>query len=573
MKSIRQKTLAIALSVFIPPFSFAQGVTPYVEVSESADSGKAKGSGLTDQMLYQYLISEIAGQRGRVGLALRGMTDLAQRTRDPRVARRAVEIAFQARQMDAALEATALWLELDPDSPVARQTLAAITSDQGTLESTKMNLGKLLAQPNRTAGVLMQLSGLLSRFPDKPAVAAVVSELAQPYLKRPEAHFAIAQASFAAKDGGTALAEINEADRLRPGWQQAAILKAHVLRETSDENADTFLKQFLATYPAATEVRVAYARMLAVQKAYLQAREEFRLAMKNKPDDAEIPYAIGLLSQQVEDYADADKQFKRVIALKPGDANPVFFNLGSVSEARKLPAEAIEWYGKVTSGDYFVTAQLKIAGVMARRDGMSAGRKFLQDAQASQADAPEARIQLMLAEAQLLRDAKAFKEAFESLSDAINKNPDTADLLYDRAMVAEKIARYDVLEADLRKVIELRPDHAHAYNALGYTFAERIKRLDEAYALVKKALSLSPDDAFIQDSLGWVQFRSGRVDEALVTLKKAYQQRRDPEIAAHLGEVLWVKGERTEALKLWQTAILENPENDLLRTVMGKFKP
>ena len=573
MKPIRQKILAIALSTFVLPLAFAQGASTSTEVIKSVDSGKAKDNGLTDQMLYQYLISEIAGQRGRTELAMRGMVDLAQRTRDPRVARRAVEIAFQARQMDAALEATSLWLELEPDSSVARQALAAITGNQGTLESTKMNLGKLLAQPNRTAGVLMQLSGLLSRFPDKSAVAAVVNELVQPYLKLPEAHFAIAQASFMAKDGKNALAAINEADNRRPGWQSAAILKSHILHETSDERAGDFLKQFLASYPAATDVRVAYARLLAAQKAYLQAREEFHLAMKNKPDDAEIPYAIGLLSLQVEDYADADTQFKRVIELKPGDANPVFFNLGSVSEARKSPAEAIEWYGKVTSGDYFVTAQLKIAGIIAKRDGMPAGRKFLQDAQASQADAPETRIQLILAEAQLLRDAKAFNEAFDSLSDAISKNPDIADLLYDRAMVAEKIAKFDVLEADLRKVIELRPDHAHAYNALGYTFAERNKRLDEAYTLVKKALSLSPDDAFIQDSLGWVQFRSGHVDEALVTLKKAYQQRRDPEIAAHLGEVLWVKGERAEALKLWQTAILENPENDLLRMVMGKFKP
>jgi tetratricopeptide (TPR) repeat protein len=227
----------------------------------------------------------------------------------------------------------------------------------------------------------------------------------------------------------------------------------------------------------------------------------------------------------------------------------------------------------VKGGDYFVNAQLKIAGIVAKRDGMPAGRKILQDAHAAQTDSPETRIQLILAEAQLLRDAKAYKEAFGALSAAIDKNPGTADLLYDRAMVAEKIDKFDVVEADLRKVIELKPDHAHAYNALGYTFAERNMRLDEAYTLVSKAVSLSPDDAFIQDSLGWVYFRSGRVDEALATLKKAYEKRRDPEIAAHLGEVLWVKGARAEAAKLWQAALLENPENELLKTVIAKFKP
>jgi tetratricopeptide (TPR) repeat protein len=360
---------------------------------------------------------------------------------------------------------------------------------------------------------------------------------------------------------------------MRPGWSQAAILKSQVLRDASDEGARSFLKTYLMTYPDATDVRIVYARLLAAQKGYLEAREEFRLVMKSKPDEAEIPYAIALLSQQLEDYTDAEIQFKRVIELKPGDANPVYFNLGAVADAQKRPADAIEWYSRVKSGDYFVGAQLKIADVIARRDGMSAGRKFLQEAQAAQTDAPETRIQLILAEAQLLRDAKAFKDAFDALSDAIRKNPDTSDLLYDRAMVAEKVGKLDVLEADLRKVIELKPDHAQAYNALGYTFADRNKRLEEAFTLVNKALSLSPDDAFIQDSLGWVHFRSGRLDEALVTLQKAYKTRRDPEIAAHLGEVMWARGEREQALKLWQTALLENPDNDLLKTVISKFKP
>ena len=575
MNLIRKKILAVALSLSLGvfPVLHSHAATPSLAVADAVDIAKVKDSGLTDQMLYQYLISEIAGQRGRTSLALRGMVDLAQRTRDPRVARRAVEIAFQARQMDAALEATSLWLELEPDSSVARQALAAIAGNQGTLAATKLNLASLLAQPRRAAGVLMQLSALLSRFPDKPAVAITVNELAKPHLALPEAHFAIAQANFVAKDNKAALLAINDADKRRPGWAQAAILKSQILRETSEDSAANFLKQFLAAYPSTGDVRVVYARMLAAQKGYLQAREEFRIAQKSKPDDAEIPYAIGLISQQLEDFADADVQFKRVIELKPGEPSPVFFNLGTVAEARKLPAEAIDWYGKVRSGDYFVNAQLKIAAIIAKRDGMPAGRQFLADAQAAQTDAPETRIQLMLAEAQLLRDAKAFNEAFDALSDAINKNPGTADLLYDRAMVAEKIGKLELMEADLRKVIELKPDQAQAYNALGYTFAERNTRLDEAYTLVQKAVSISPDDAFIQDSLGWVQFRRGRVDEALATLKKAYETRRDPEIAAHLGEVLWVKGERAEASKLWQAAQLENPENDSLKTVIAKFKP
>ena len=531
--------------------------------------------GLTDQILYQYLISEIAGQRGRPGLALRGLTDLAQKTRDPRLARRAVEVAIQARELSIALDATTLWLELEPNSPVARQALAALVGSQGNLESAKSSIATMLAQPARAAAVLVQLNALLARFQEKGEVAAVVKSLAAPYLALPEAHYAIAMALLAAKDHTAALTAIDVALGRRMAWPQAAILKSQILRETtearSDDKAAAYLAQYLERYPDAVEVRQTYARLLVAMKGYLSAREQFRIAAKYQPADPEIPYAIGLLSQQIEDFADAETQFKRALELTPRDANPVYFNLGAVAEGQKLPAAAIAWYQRITTGEYFVNGQLKIAHILAKRDGMAAGRKHLHEAQAAEQDAPETRIQLILAEAQLLRDAKAHAEALALLTDAIENDPDTADLLYDRAMVAEKMNKLAIMEADLRRVIELRPEHAHAYNALGYSLAERNLRLNEAYDLVQKALKFAPNDVFILDSLGWVQFRLGRVDEALKTLRAAYQARRDPEIAAHLGEILWAKGERDEAMKIWQSSLLENPDNEVLASVMKKF--
>ena len=570
-----------------------------LDVTVANVSGKAIASdvGLTDQILYQYLISEIAGQRGRVGLALRGLTDLAQKTRDPRLARRAVEVAFQARELSLALDATTLWLELEPNSPVARQALSALVGTQGNLESARTSIAAMLAQPGKTTAVLMQLNALLTRFPEKIEVVGAVKSLAAPYLKLPEAHYAIAVAHFSAKDNAAALTSANEALQRRANWQQAAILKSQVLRESQDPNiagnagdkardkaqnevderaddkAAAYLAQFLGKYPDANEVRQTYARLLVAMKSYLSAREQFKLAANRQPDDPEIPYAVGLLSQQIEDFADAEKQFKRVLELTPRDANPVYYNLGAVAEGQKSPTDALGWYRRIGSGEYFVNAQLKIAHILAKRDGIAVGRAHLRDAQAAEQDSPETRIQLVLAEAQLLRDTKANNEAFALLTEAIIKDPDTADLLYDRAMVAEKINKLDVMEADLRRVIELRPEHAHAYNALGYTFAERNHRLDEAFELVQKALKFAPNDVFIQDSLGWVQFRRGQVDEALKTLTNAYQARRDPEIAAHLGEILWAKGNHDEALKVWRGSLLENPDNEALALVMKKFAP
>ena len=536
-----------------------------------ATATPAPDSGLTDQILYQYLISEIAGQRGRAGLALRGLTDLAQKTRDPRLARRAVEVAFQARDLALALDATTLWLELEPNSAVARQALAALVGTQSTLEAAKASIAAMLAQPGRTGTVLMQVNPLLARFTDKSMVSDAVRALCAPYLKMPEAHYAIALSRLVAKDGPGALIEIDEALQRRTDWSQAAILKSQILRESSEEKAAEYLAQFLQKYPDANEVRQSYARLLVAQKSYLLAREQFRIAARNQPADAEIPYAVGLLSLQMEDFADAELQFKRVLELVPRDANPVYFNLGAVAEGQKQPAAALGWYRQISAGDYYVTGQLKIAHILATRDGLDAGRKHLREAQEAEQDSPDSRIQLILAEAQLLRENKALPEAFKLLSEATEKYPDTADLLYDRAMVAEKIGKFDAMETDLRRVIELRPEHAHAYNALGYTFAERNERLDEAYELVQKALSFAPNDAFIQDSLGWVQFRLGRVDEALKTLKGAYQLRRDPEIAAHLGEILWTRGDRDEAMLVWRTSLLENPGNEVLMSAMKRF--
>jgi Flp pilus assembly protein TadD len=159
------------------------------------------------------------------------------------------------------------------------------------------------------------------------------------------------------------------------------------------------------------------------------------------------------------------------------------------------------------------------------------------------------------------------------LSEGLKRFPDAADLLYDRAMVAEKLNKLDVLEMDLRRVIVLRPDDAQAYNALGYTLADRTKRLAEAVALLDKALSLAPEDPFVLDSVGWVQYRSGNLARAQEFLERAYKARPDPEIAAHLGEVMWGRGQREAADMLWQTSLRAHPQNELLRETIKRLKP
>jgi tetratricopeptide (TPR) repeat protein len=282
-----------------------------------------------------------------------------------------------------------------------------------------------------------------------------------------------------------------------------------------------------------------------------------------------MPYAIGLLALQLEDYAGAETAFRRALGLGHPDPGAVYMGLGQAAESAKRPEEALDWYQRVEGADR-LRAQMKIASLIAKRDGLDKGRAYLQGLEPG---SQEDRVQMVLIEAQLLRDAKAWQETYDMLSRAVETYPDSYEILYDRAMAAEKVNRIDVLEKDLRRVIELKPDYAHAYNALGYTLADRTNRLEEAYTLIEKAIKLSPEDPFILDSLGWVHYRLGNFPEALKHLKSAYVARPDPEIAAHLGEVLWKMGQRDEAKKVWKAALSDHPDHESLLAVIAKYQP
>jgi tetratricopeptide (TPR) repeat protein len=239
--------------------------------------------------------------------------------------------------------------------------------------------------------------------------------------------------------------------------------------------------------------------------------------------------------------------------------------LGQIAEEQKLWPRAIEWYESVSEGEHAVPARMRTANAIAKQGKLDEARAFLQRASA---DYPEQHVQLVVAEAQLLRDANRPRDAYEVLGQALKSEPDQPDLLYDFALTAEKLERFDVLETNLKKLIEVRPDHAHAYNALGYSYAERNTRLPEARKLIEKALELAPEDHFIIDSLGWVLYRQGDLKGALEQLRRAYDGRPDAEIGAHLGEVLWVLGRQDEANRIWQESLKTSPENEtLLKTI------
>lgn len=531
---------------------------------------------LTPQIVFQLLASEVSAQRGQIASATATYLALARQTRDPRLARRATELALAERSLERALQAAQLWREYAPESMLASQTLEALWLSTGRLDAVEPLLAQRLSAA-RDAGRLAQaypeLLRSLMRVPDRGAALALFDRLAVPDREVPEAHLAAAALAERASDKERAAVEATEALRLSPDDERTAIAAARHLQQSTAgaPAAAELLGEFLRRQPKATEARFAYARLLAAQGRAKDARAQMELALREEPESPAILFSLAQIAYQANQADAAENYLKRYLALPdsvPRDRNPAWLFLSQIEEDRKRNAQAIEWLAKVTPGEQYLGAQIRRAILTGRLGRVEEARELLR---ATGATSERERAQLVAGEVQLLREAGRHADAFAVIDRALQDTPDSPDLLYDHAMAAERIDRLDVLEKSLRRLIELRPDNAHAYNALGYTLADRNLRLEEAQSLIEKALNISPDDPHIIDSLGWVLYRRGKLDEALVQLRRAWALRPEAEIGVHLGEVLWAAGNRDEARRIWREARKLEPENETLRQTLARL--
>lgn len=542
-------------------------VDPAAEAVAQAQAALPKQP-LTPDILFKFLVAEVAGQRGQIGIAQSTYLDLARETHDPRVARRAAEVSMFARNPAGALEATRLWMTAEPDSEPAQQTMAVLLLNEGKFDEAEPILRVLLKKD--PANGFLHLTSVMGKTRGSPAGLDLVERLAADYPAMPEARFAVAQAAASVGRNEAAVAALQKADNLRPGWEPAALLRAQILDQTSHADALAFMRTFLAAHPDAREVRLAYARVLVNANHFDEARAEFTRLTRDFPRNAEVSFAAGLLSLQMGDAKTAHDFLAKTLEYNPRDPDAVYYYLGQAAEQMKQPEAAGAYYAGVKAGNYLVPARARQA-VLLVEAGRSDEAIALLKATRGENDAQNVR--LIQAQAEVLRGSKQYAAIYDVLSEGLKRYPDSADLLYDHAMAAEKLDKLDVLEADLRRVIVLRPMDAQAYNALGYTLADRTKRLSEALTLLDKALTLSPDDPFILDSVGWAQYRSGNLSRAQEYLERAFKARPDPEIAAHLGEVLWARGQRDEAGKLWQSSLQSHPQNEVLLETLRRLKP
>ena len=531
----------------------------------------ASSEDLIGRTVFQALVGEFALLRGDPKFGSDAWTDLAVRTRDPKVIARATEVAVVARQYERALELVRLWLEVEPTSAQARQTQSSLLVLTNRLDELAPELASLLEQdkPN-LASNLLHLNRMLARLNDKNAVQRLVDRLATPYGTLPEAHFAMAQAASNVGDNQRALDETEATLRLRPDWETAALARAQLQSRQSNKVAIDGLLDFVGRVPNARDARLTLARLLIAERRYDESRKQFDRLLKDNPDSPEVIYPIAMLALQQGDYQTGRNQLEHLLKTDFADKSAVHFFLGQLDQEQKKLDAALVHFRQVTTGEQFVAARSRAAQILMQQGKTDEARELLR---ATQGGSTAERVQLILAESQLLRDAKRYADAYIVLDAGLSTQPDNAELLYEAALTAERMGKPELLETHLKRLLAQNPEHAHALNALGYSWADRNVNLSEAYDMIAKASALMPEDPFIMDSLGWVQFRQGKAEQALQTLQTAYRIKADPEIAAHLAEVLWSLNRKAEAQRLLKEAASQNPDNDVLADAIKKLQP
>lgn len=577
--------LLLAGTTAAPPLAIAQPArSPAAAAAPAAEGSAPVVSALDGEMFYQLLLGELNTYGGEPGAGFSLILDAARKTNDAKLYERAVTIALQSRSGDSALQAARAWSKALPNSREANryllQILIGLNRIGETLEPLK---SEIAASPQRERAVVIgALPRFYARATDKKLAASVVEQALADALANPATGAAawttVGRMRLEAADSPGVLDAARRAQALDPAADGPATL-ALALMSPKTPQAEQLLRKYIDGKPQ-VEIRMGYARALVDAQRYPEALTQLHAVTAEKADHPQAWLVRGTLEVQDRKFDQGEKSLKRHVELaQAGGANrspevnrglaQAYLSLAQIAENRKDFAQAESWLGKIENAEDMVSAQSRRANILAKQGKLEEGRKLLR---ALPEKAPaDGRMKLM-AEVQLLRDFKQYKPAYDLIAEKSKGAAPDYELMYDQAMLAEKLGNLDEMERVLRQIIAAKPDYLHAYNALGYSFADRNVRLPEAKTLILKALEFAPNDPFISDSLGWVEFRIGNTAEALRILEVAFKTRPDAEIAAHLGEVLWVSGKREQALAVWREGAALNAENETLLETLKRFR-
>lgn len=524
-----------------------------------------------DDPFYRLLIAEFAGQRGHMDVAIEHYLALAESLRDAALAERATRIAVFARDNDAALSAAKLWVELDPEDMEARQIVAAMFIRHGDAAAALHHLEYVLSKESDHPGNrLRMIANLIGPEEDRATALDVMEQLMEKVGDDTDALLTYALLAIRAEQLDRARDAMNRiVERTELSSNVAMAYLAVLQKQDKLAEAVGWLEHVLSINPKQFGLRLIFARLLADANRYEEARVQFILLSEESPDNTDIILALGLLNLQASRADDATANFAKLLELETREDEAHFY-LAQIAESRDRHEEAIEHYRAVENGANFFTAQLRLALVMSSTGAIDEALEYLSNVIVEN---DEQGFHLVRAHGEMLTEYDRLDEAMEVYDAALDDGAYNTELVYTRAMLAEKMGRIDVLESNLRRIIAEEPDNAQALNALGYTLADRTERYDEALELITQALELDPEDFYILDSMGWVLYRLGHLEEAVEFLEKARDLRSDPEVAAHLGEVLWVMGDRDGARDVWDSALRDTPNDKKLLDVIERLTP
>jgi tetratricopeptide (TPR) repeat protein len=545
-------------------------IEPRQQQDESVEKGAevdGDAVSLTPEIVYNVLLGEIAIQRRQLDLAYTHQLDAALLAGDAKAAERATRIAIHQQNFVQALEAAEHWVELAPEDFEARMmaTMAAIRVQEPDKALEHLRMVVSLTEAKGEDGFLHAVSTVVQARENQLGLE-VMQRLAADYPDDPRADYAVALTAVLAKEYEIAETRARQVLARAPDMEKAHVLLARVLITRNDkEGARTVLREGAARFPEHKAINAAYGRLLVELNETEQAYAQFKKMRRLLPDSQEVLLSLGILAVQLDRREAARGHFLELMELGKSTDEAAYY-LGRIGEEEKKPKEAIDWYRKVKDNEQLrLDARTRIARLLAEQGELEQARELLRELRR---EIPDRAVDVYLLEGGILNEFASPEAVRAHYDGALQVHPDNNELLYARGLHASTQGQLGSAEQDLRKIIQQDPNHADALNALGYTLADQTDRHQEALGYIQQALKLKPKSPAILDSMGWVQYRLGNNEEALRYLRQAYGSLPDGEIAAHLGEVLWVTGNREEAREVWQDALIRDPDHKyLMRTI------
>ena len=531
------------------------------ELKEKSQPSQEK-TAIDPDVMYMVMAAELAGQRGDYAIALEGYMEAAKRVNDPRFAERAAKIAMYMKDGDKTDEAVSLWLKQDPKNLTARKIAALSALRTGNKQAAVDHLDALLKiDPAGFEKTVLELAGVLQRDGKSDFFYGVLDDLAAKNSRQAVVYFVQSLLAMEMKNNALAEKKVQQALNIQPEWDKALIFQAQIAVFSGDLNkAKTLLRTASLKYPENNKLKKMLAQVLIKAAEYEAAGEVYQGIVLDNPKDAESQIALALVYLQLDRDGKAEDIFKQLLD-QPEWKNQAGFYLGKIEEKREHTQKALAWFDKVTEGPFVFESAISAVSLLTKDkkfDEADSRLNLLSD------QFPKQKLRIILMRAGLFGQQEQYEKAFKLLTDALADQPDQRDLLYTRALMAERIKKPDVLEADLKKILAQYPDDAEALNALGYSLLDNAGRYAEAEKYLQHALKLQPNEAVIMDSFGWLQFKLGKLEQALDYLERAYAKQPESEIAAHLSEVLWVLGRKDEAKKIFNKAMKKASDDEYL---------